>query len=335
MKLSEIASAVEARMEGQDVEITAVAGIQQAGPSELTFVANPRYAGAAKTTKASAVIVAQDFPALETPTLRSANPYLAFARALELFYQPPRYAPGIHSTAVIHNSARIGERAHIGAYVVVDEDVEIGEDCVLLPHVVIYRGARIGDNFFAHAHVVVREYCWLGHNVVLQNGAVIGGDGFGFAKDGAGAWRKIVQSGPAVLEDHVEVQVNACVDRASVGETRVRRGAKIDNLVQVGHGSTVGEDSLLCAQVGLAGSTVLGKNVILAGQVGIAGHCRIGDGAMATAQSGVPNDVADGKVVSGYPAMDNKQWLRCVATFQRLPEIAKAVRARTAHQPLK
>jgi UDP-3-O-[3-hydroxymyristoyl] glucosamine N-acyltransferase len=335
MKLSEIASAIEARMEGQDVEITAVAGIQQAGPSELTFVANPRYAGAAKTTKASAVIVAQDFPALETPTLRSANPYLAFARALELFYQPPRYAPGIHSTAVIHNSARIGERSHIGAYVVVDQDVEIGEDCVLLPHVVIYRGARIGDNFLAHAHAVVREYCWLGHNVVLQNGAVIGGDGFGFAKDGAGAWRKIVQSGPAVLEDHVEVQVNACVDRASVGETRVRRGAKIDNLVQVGHGSTVGEDSLLCAQVGLAGSTVLGKNVILAGQVGIAGHCRIGDDAMATAQSGVPNDVADGKVVSGYPAMDNKQWLRCVAAFQRLPEIAKAVRARTAHQPLK
>ena len=198
MKLSEIASAVEARLEGQDVEITGVTGIQQAGPGELTFVANPRYAGAAKTTKASAVIVAEDFPALETPTLRSANPYLAFARALELFYQPPRYAPGIHSTAVIHNSARIGVRAHIGAYVVVDEDVEIGEDCVLLPHVVVYRGARIGDNFFAHAHAVVREYCRLGDNVVLQNGAVVGGDGFGFAKDDAGAWHKIVQSGPAV-----------------------------------------------------------------------------------------------------------------------------------------
>jgi len=165
---------------------------------------------------------------------------------------------------------------------------------------------------------------------VLQNGAVVGGDGFGFAKDNQGVWHKIVQSGPAVLEDGVELQANACVDRASVGETRVKRGAKIDNLVQVGHGSTVGENSLLCAQVGLAGSTEVGKNVILAGQVGIAGHCRIGDGVVATAQSGIPNDVEDGKMVSGYPAMDNRQWLRCVAAFQRLPEIVKAVRARTA-----
>ncbi len=333
MKLSQIASAVAARIEDRDkdVDINGMAGIEQAGPGQLTFVANPRYAAAAKTTKASALIVAEDFPALATPTLRSANPYLAFARALELFYQPPRYAPGIHSTAVIHQTARIGPHAHVGAYVVIDEDVEIGEGCVLLPHVVIYRGARIGDNFVAHAHAVVREHCRVGNNVVLQNGAVVGGDGFGFAKDDRGAWHKIVQSGPAVIEDNVEIQANACVDRASVGETRVRRGAKIDNLVQVGHGSTVGENSLLCAQVGLAGSTELGQNVILAGQVGIAGHCRIGDGVVATAQSGVPNDVEDGKVVSGYPAMDNRQWLRCVAAFQRLPEIAKAVRSRAAN----
>ncbi len=333
MKLSQIASAVAARIEDKDkdVEITGMAGIEQAGPGQLTFVANPRYASAAKTTKASALIVAEDFPALATPTLRSANPDLAFARALELFYQPPRYAPGIHPTAVIHETARIGPHAHIGAYVVIDEDVEIGQGCVLLPHVVIYRGARIGNNFFAHAHAVVREHCRVGNNVVLQNGAVVGGDGFGFAKDDRGAWHKIVQSGPAVIEDDVEIQANACVDRASVGETRVKRGAKIDNLVQVGHGSTVGEDSLLCAQVGLAGSTELGKNVILAGQVGIAGHCRIGDGVVATAQSGIPNDVEDGKMVSGYPAMDNRQWLRCVAAFQRLPEIAKAVRGRAAN----
>jgi len=330
MNLSLIASTVAARLEGDDVEITGVAGIEQAGPGQLTFVANPRYAAAAKTTKASALIVAEGFPALTTPTLRSANPYLAFARALGLFYQPPRYGPGIHPTAVIHETARIGPHAHVGAYVVVEEDVEIGEGCVLLPHVVLYRGARIGDNFFAHAHAVVREYCRLGHNVVLQNGVVVGGDGFGFAKDDKGVWHKIVQSGPAVIEDDVEIQANACVDRASVGETRVKRGAKIDNLVQVGHGSTVGENTLLCAQVGLAGSTEVGRNVILAGQVGIAGHCRIGDGAVATAQSGIPNDVEDGKVVSGYPAMDNKQWLRCVAAFQRLPEIAKAVRARAA-----
>lgn len=335
MKLSEIASAVQARLEGDDVEITGVSGIERAGPGQLTFVSNPRYSGAARTTKAAAVIVAEDFPALTTPTLRSTNPYLAFARALELFYQPPRYAPGIHSTAVIHDSARIGPYAHIGAYVVVDEDVEIGQRCVLLPHVVIYRGARIGNNFFAHAHAVVREYCRVGSNVVLQNGAVVGGDGFGFAKDDRGVWHKIVQSGPVVIEDDVEIQANACVDRASVGETRVKQGAKIDNLVQVGHGSTVGENSLLCAQVGLAGSTDVGKNVILAGQVGIAGHCRIGDGVVATAQSGIPNDVENGKMVSGYPAMENKHWLRCVAAFQRLPEIAKFVRARATNEPLK
>jgi len=335
MKLSQIASAVEARLDGADVEITGITGIEQAGPGQITFVANPRYAGAAKTTKASAIIVAEAFPALPTPTLRSSNPYLAFARALELFYHPPHYPPGIHSTAVVHASARIGPQAHIGAYVVVDEDVEIGKGCVLLPHVVIYRGARIGNNFFAHAHAVVREHCRVGNNVVLQNGAVVGGDGFGFAKDDKGAWHKIVQSGPAVLEDDVEVQANACVDRASVGETRVKRGAKVDNLVQVGHGSTVGEDTLLCAQVGLAGSTEVGKNVILAGQVGIAGHCRIGDGVVATAQSGVPNDVEDGKMVSGYPAMDNRQWLRCVAAFRRLPEIAKAVRAQAGNTSLK
>jgi UDP-3-O-[3-hydroxymyristoyl] glucosamine N-acyltransferase len=335
MKLSEIASSVEARLDGEDVEITGVAGVEQAGPGQLTFVANPRYVAAAKTTKASAVIVAEDFPSLLTPTLRTANPYLAFAKALNLFYHPPRYTPGIHSTAVIHDSARIGRNAHIGPYVVIDEDVEIGERCVLLPHVIIYRGARIGRRFFAHAHAVVREYCQIGDNVVLQNGAVVGGDGFGFAKNDQGIWKKIVQSGPAILEDEVELQANACIDRASVGATRVKRGAKIDNLVQVGHGSTVGEDTLLCAQVGLAGSTEVGKGVILAGQVGVAGHCRIGDGAVATAQSGIPNDVEDGKMVSGYPAMDNKQWLRCVAAFQRLPQIVKAVRTRSSNQSLK
>jgi len=330
MKLAKIASALNARQENGSpgTEITGVAGIEEAGSGQLTFVANPKYAAAAKTTKASAVIVAEDFPAIPAAMLRAKNPYLTFAHALELFYQPPRYAPGVHPTAVIHTSAKIGEHAHLGPYVVIDEDVQIGKNAVLLAHVVIYRGARIGDNFFAHAHAVVREHCRLGHNVILQNGAVIGADGFGFAKDDSGHWYKIVQSGPAVIEDDVEVQANACVDRASIGETRIARGAKIDNLVQVGHGSRVGEDTLLCAQVGLAGSTDVGKNVILAGQVGVAGHCKIGDGAVATAQSGIPNDVAAGVVVSGYPAMDNKLWLRCSAVFNKLPEIAKAVRAK-------
>ncbi len=328
MTLGQIASTLSARIDGgsPDLEITGVAGIEQAQPGQITFVANAKYSARAKTTKASAVIVDESFPVVEVPTLRVKNPYLAFARAIELFYQPPQYAPGIHPTAVIHASSKIGEGSHIGPYVVVDANVVIGRSAILLAHTVIYPGARIGDNFFAHAHAVVRENCRLGDNVILQNGAIIGADGFGFAKDDSGNWYKIVQSGPTVLEDSVEVQANACIDRASVGETRIAHGAKIDNLVQVGHGSSVGENTLLCAQTGLAGSTEVGKNVILAGQVGVAGHCKVGDGVVATAQTGIPNDVPAGKIVSGYPAMDNKLWLRCVAIFHRLPELAKALR---------
>jgi UDP-3-O-[3-hydroxymyristoyl] glucosamine N-acyltransferase len=311
-----------------DLEITGVAGIETAGPGQLTFIANPKYASQARTTKAAAIIVDDKFPADGRAVLRSKNPYLSFAHALELFYQPPKYAPGVHPTAVVDATANIGRNASIGPYVIVDADVVIGDDCVLLGHVVIYRGARIGKNFFAHTHSVVREFCQLGDNVTLQNGVVIGADGFGFARD-ANGWHKIVQSGITVIEDDVEVQANACVDRASIGETRVHRGAKIDNFVQIGHGSSVGENTMLCAQVGLAGSTEVGKNVILAGQVGVAGHCTIGDNAIATAQSGIPNDVAANTMVSGYPAIENRQWLRSVAVFNKLPELAKTLRSLT------
>ncbi len=328
MKLVDIAKALNAHIENAspNAEIIALAGIEQAGPGQLTFVSNPKYNAAAKTTKASAVIVAEDFPAISTGMLRSKNPYLAWAKAIELFYQPPRYVPGIHPTAVVHPTAKLGKNAHIGPYVVIDEDVVIGDNAVLLAHVVIYRGVTIGNNFFAHAHAVVREFCHLGDNVLLQNGAIIGIDGFGFAKDDDGHWYKIVQSGKVAVESDVEVQANTCIDRASIGETRIGRGTKIDNLVQVGHSCTVGCDTLLISQVGLAGTTEVGNNVILAGQVGVAGHCKIGDGAIATAQSGIPHDVPAGATVSGYPAIDNRLWLRCCAAYARLPEIAKAVR---------
>jgi UDP-3-O-[3-hydroxymyristoyl] glucosamine N-acyltransferase len=190
----------------------------------------------------------------------------------------------------------------------------------------IYRGAKIGDEFFAHAHAVVREFCRIGHRVTLQNGVVIGGDGFGFAKRPNGTWHKMTQSGPAVLEDDVEVQANACVDRATVGETRIGHGAKLDDLVLVGHASQVGADTLLCGQVGLAGSTKIGNNCILAGQVGTAGHLSVGDGTILTAQSGVPNDVPPRSMYSGYPAVDNRQWLKMMASLNRLPELQKRVR---------
>lgn len=330
--LKQLALHLNATLSGGEpsTAIHGVAGIETATAGELTFVSNPRYAQLARSTEASAVLVEPSFPEIGAPTLRTANPYLAFARAVELFYQPPVYPPGVHPSAVVAASAKIAPGAHVGPYVVVMDHAEIGENAVLLAHVVIYPHVRIGNHLFAHAHSVVREHCILGNNVTLQNGAIVGSDGFGFAKDPlqplGSRWYKILQSGPAVLEDSVEIQANACIDRASIGETRIESGAKIDNLVQVGHGSTVGRDTLLCSQVGLAGSTTVGNSVILAGQVGVAGHCTIGDGAVATAQSGIPSDVPPGQVVSGYPAVENRRWLKSVALANRLPDILRNLR---------
>ncbi len=326
MKLHALAEILHATLQGDgEAEITGVAGIEDAAPGQLTFVANPRYAAAARTTPAGAVLVADDFPAIAAATLRTANPYLAFARAIELFHQPVIYPPEIHPTAAIDPTATIGAGAHIGAFVAIGAGAKIGDNATLLPHVVIYPEVNIGQAFFAHAHAVVRERCQLGDRVILGNGAVIGGDGFGFAKNNDGSWYKIHQSGPVIVGDDVEIQSNACIDRASIGATEIARGTKIDNLVQVGHGSRIGENTLLCSQVGLAGSTEIGRNVVLTGQVGVAGHCRIGDGVVATAQSGIANDVAPGKVVSGYPAIDNRQWLRASAVFNRLPALLKRI----------
>jgi UDP-3-O-[3-hydroxymyristoyl] glucosamine N-acyltransferase len=328
MKLGQIATALNARLENgsPDTEITGVAGIKEAEPGHLTFVANPKYASAAKTTSASVVVLAEDAPAIATAMLRSKNPYFDFARVIELFAPPAAYAPGVHSSAVVHTSAKIGARAHVGPYVVIDQDVEIGDDAVILAHVVIYRGVKVGDHFFAHAHSVVREHCRLGNRVLLQNGVVIGADGFGFAKDNAGHWYKIVQPEAVVIGNNVEVQSNSCIDRASVGETVVGDGVKIDNLVQIGHASQIGEDALICAQVGLAGSTEIGKGVILTGQVGVVGHCKIGDGAIVTPQSGVSGDIAAGAIVSGAPAVDHRLWLKYSAILNKLPEMARALR---------
>jgi UDP-3-O-[3-hydroxymyristoyl] glucosamine N-acyltransferase len=333
MKLSELAQKLGCRLEGPpDLEISGVAGIEHAGPGQVTFLANRKYFALLKTTRASAVLLEESIAIERDPSqaplaaLRSANPYLAFAQALELFYHAPKYAPGTHPTAIIAKTARIGEGAHIGPYCFIDEEAEIGRNAVLHSFVTIYRGVKIGDAFVAHAHSVVREHCRIGHRVILQNGAIIGGDGFGFAKRQDNTWYKMAQSGPAVLEDDVEVQSNACVDRATVGETRIRHGAKLDDLVLVGHASQVGADTLLCGQVGLAGSTKIGNNCILAGQVGTAGHLVVGDGTVITAQSGVPNDVPAHALYSGYPAVENRQWLKMMAALQQLPELQKRVR---------
>jgi UDP-3-O-[3-hydroxymyristoyl] glucosamine N-acyltransferase len=333
MKLAEVAKKLDCRLEGApDVEIRGVAGIEHAEPGQITFLANRRYFPLLKVTRASAlflqdgIAISRDASLPPLAALRSANPYLAFARAIELFYQPPRYAPGVHPTAIIAKSARIGEGAHIGPYCFVDEEAQIGRDAVLHSFVTIYRGAKIGDQFFAHAHAVVREFCQIGNRVIMQNGAIVGGDGLGFAKRQDGTWYKMAQSGPAVLEDDVEIQSNACVDRATVGETRVGRGTKLDDLVLVGHASQVGANTMLCGQVGLAGSTKIGDGCILAGQVGTAGHLSVGEGSVITAKSGIPNDVPPRSLYSGYPAVDNRQWLKTVAALGRLPELQKRVR---------
>jgi UDP-3-O-[3-hydroxymyristoyl] glucosamine N-acyltransferase len=327
MKLSEIASALGCRLEGDgDLEITGVAGMEHAGHGHLTFLANTKYASKVKHTKASAILVAGAARGIEIPRLVSDNPYLDFARALALFYQPPRSAAGVHPLAYIAPTAVVGENCSIGPFAVVGERVKIGRNAVLHPHVVIYEGVEIGDDFLAHSHATVREFCRIGSRVILQNSVVVGGDGFGFARRTDGTQFKIVQSGVTVIEDDVEIQSLTSIDRATVGETRVKRGAKIDSLVQVGHACVVGEDNIVCAQTGLAGSTVLERNVVLAGQVGSSGHLTVHEGAVVYAQSGIGGDVEAGARISGSPAFAANEWLRAVTAFSKLPELLKTVR---------
>jgi len=327
MKLGKIADKLGCSLEGDpEVEIDGVAGIEDAGPGQITFLNNPRYSARALETKAAAILVAEPLDGCRAAALISEDPYLDFARALAFFYQPPRTAPGVHPTAVVAESASIGSEASIGPYAVVGDNVEIGARAVLHPHVTIYSGVKIGDDFEAHAHSVVREACRVGDRVLLQNGVVVGGDGYGFARRADGTHHKIPQSGIVVVEDDVEIQAGSCIDRAAVGETRIGAGSKIDNLVQIGHAVHVGTNTILCAQVGIAGSTSLGDNCVLAGQVGLVNHLKVGDNVLITAQSGVAHDITDNSKVSGYPAQDNRQWLRCTAVHNRLPELDRAVR---------
>jgi UDP-3-O-[3-hydroxymyristoyl] glucosamine N-acyltransferase len=327
MELREIADALGCRLEGDgSLEITGVAGMDHAGPGELTFLANPKYAHKVKNTRASAILVSEARGGLEIACLVSDNPYLDFARALALFYQAPRPDPGIHPLAWVAPTATLGENCSVGPFASVGEHVRIGRNAVLHPHVVIYEGVEIGDDFLAHSHASVREFCRIGDRVTLQNGVVVGGDGFGFAKRADGTHFKIVQSGKAVIEDDVEVQSLTNVDRATVGETRIQRGAKIDSLVQVGHACVVGENNIICAQTGLAGTTVLERNVLLAGQVGSSGALTVHEGAIVYAQSGIGGDVAPHSRISGSPAFAANEWLRAATAFQKLPELLKSVR---------
>jgi UDP-3-O-[3-hydroxymyristoyl] glucosamine N-acyltransferase len=307
------------------VEVAGVAGIEQAGPGDVTFLANPRYASRLADTRAAAVILAPGHQA-KVPCLVTDRPYLAFARAVAMLRPPSRPAPGVHPSAQVDPTAVLGTDVHVGPLVVVGAGVLVGARSTLHPHVVLYADVEVGEDCVLHSGVQVRERCRLGNRVVVQNGAVIGGDGFGFARDEGGRYQKIPQVGIVVIEDDVEIGALSAVDRAALGETHIGRGTKLDNLVQVGHSVAIGEDSVLAGQVGIAGSARIGSRVTLAGQVGVAGHLTVGDGVVATAQTGIPGSVEPGTVVSGYPAIENRAWLKASAVFARLPELQKRLR---------
>lgn len=330
MRLSEVAAALSCQLEGDgSTEILGVATLELAREGDLSFLANPKYYQELKRTNASALIVGLDLVFPAKPLLRHANPYLTFARALELFYHPPKPARSIDPTAVMSPSARFGKELSIGAHSYVGCGVVLGDRVVVGPNCAILDGAVIGDDTSLHAGSVIRERVRIGRRCVIQSNAVIGSDGFGYAREDTGSWYRILQLGTVVIEDDVDVGACSTIDRGALADTVIARGTKIDNLVQVGHGCRIGADALLCAQVGLAGSTRVGTGVILAGQVGAAGHLTIGDGAVATPQTGIASSVREGAVVSGSPAIDHKLWLKTSAALERLPQIQKSLRRLT------
>jgi len=328
VKLREIAAALECGLEGDgEIEILRLTGIEQAQAGDLTFFANAKYSARLRATRASAVILGERAEAAPCAMLRTANPYLAFAYAAELLAPRPVATPGIHLLAHVAQAAVIAPDATIAAFVSVGAGVRVGAGTLVYPHVTIGDDAVIGDGCVIHARVSIRERVTIGNRVVIQDGAVIGSDGFGFAHQADGTHYKIPQTGGVVIEDDVEIGANSTIDRPAVGETRIGAGTKIDNLVQVAHGVTIGRDVLLAAQVGIAGSTTIEDRVTLAGQVGVAGHLTLGKGVVASAQTGIPNSVEAGTFVSGYPAIENRDWLKSSAVFRRLPELKKALAA--------
>ena len=326
MKLRDLAERLGCRLEGDgEIDIVRVATIEDAGPGELTFLANPKYESALKTTRASAVLLKDDAPAAPCAMLRTRDPYLAFARAVGLFAPPWRPSSGVHAMAAVAGDARIGRDVSIGAFVSVADDVAIGDNTVIFPNVTIGPGARIGSDCVIHSNVSIRERVIIGNRVVLQNGVVVGGDGYGFVRRGDGTHEKIPQVATVVLEDDVEIGANTTIDRPAVGETRIQAGTKLDNLVQIGHGVRVGRNVLMAAQVGIAGSTEIEDDVIFGGQVGVGGHLSIGRGAVAVGQSGVTNSLDPGAMVAGYPAIDSREWRKSSVIFRRLPELKKRI----------
>ena len=328
MKLQEIADRLGCRLEGDgEVEIRRVAGIEHAEAGDLTFLAHQKYVSRFSRTRASAVIVGLDVAqgGNRSALLRTEQPYLAFARAVALLMPDTSPARGVDPSSSIADDVALGADVSIGALVTIAAGASIGARTVIHPNVAIGRDARIGDDCVVYSQVSIRERVSIGNRVVVQDGSVIGSDGFGFARQPDGTHLKIPQRADIIIEDDVEIGANTTIDRPAIGETRVGAGTKIDNLVQIGHGVTVGRRVLLAAQVGIAGSCVVGDDVVLAGQVGVANHVQLGNRVMATAQTGIPNSVDDGAYISGYPAIDHAEWLKSSAVFRQLPALRKRV----------
>lgn len=330
MKLSELAKKTHSAVESgsPETEIESAAGLDIAGPSQISFLANPKYTPQVDTTKAGAIFLSEgvEINRNDLAVLRAKDAYLAYTRALRIFNPEMPVVPGVHQTAVIDATADVAGNVEISANVVIGKNCRIESGVKIFPNVTIYNGVTIGENSVIHSGVSIRENCEIGANCIIHNNSTIGSDGFGYAKDEEKRWVKIPQIGRVVLEGDVEIGANTAIDCASVGESRIKRGTKIDNLVQIGHSCTVEEDTLICAQTGLAGTSVIGKRVILAGQVGIAGHLKVGDDVVITAKSATSHDVENGKILSGIPAFDNRQWLRSTAAFRKLGEFGRKLR---------
>ena len=329
--LAELAAHVGGTVEGNgQLRIVGLASLEEAGPGDLSFYGNPRYRRELNATRASAVLLppGERVGRSDVAWVRVASPHLAFARLLTLFHPGPRPSPGVHPRAEVHPSARVDPTATVMALAVVGAGAVVGARSVLWPGSYVGEASHVGEDCVLQPGAVVRERCFLGNRVMLQPGVVVGSDGFGFAFDPAGpAHVKVPQVGSVRIEDDVEVGAGSCIDRATTGETVIGRGTKIDNLVQIAHNVRVGPLSIVCAQVGISGSTEVGAGVVLAGQVGIVGHVQVGDGARIAAQSGVPHDVPAGATVAGYPAVDHALWLRQSAALKQLPELLREVRA--------
>lgn len=334
MTVEQIAAFLDGEVVGNgSIVITGLAKVEEAGTGDLAFVANPKYERYLELTKASAVIVGtsmayEKFSTLPPALIRVPDAYTSFVIALERLNPPPDpIAPGIHPSAVIAPTAQVGDGCAIGAHVVIGEGCHIGANTRILPNSVIGNRTIIGEGCLIYPNVTIREECLLGNRVILQPGVVIGGDGFGFAPKKDGTYRKIPQRGIVVIEDDVEIQANSCIDRATIGETRIRRGTKLDNLVQIAHNVTVGEDTVIAAQSGIAGSTKIGKHVVIAGNVGIVGHLNIADRVIIAGQSGVSKSLTkEGETVFGYPAKEIGRARRIEGALRQLPELLVQVR---------